>query len=458
MKKENKEIQTLKKLEIQVLSALVDRIKLGSQAGYQYGTDRNLYQALGWKRDLEYNDYAIKYDRHEIAKAVIDRPIKATWRGGISLLESDDDENTPLEKEWIELYNRLALNSKFARLDKLTSIGHYGVLLLGLSGNFSEPVKIIKEEDSSKSEKLLYVKPLSEDSAKIKIWEKDKNNPRYGLPLIYDITLTNPDNSSSSQIPVHHSRIIHVAVDLLESETIGTPHLKIIFNRLMDLEKLVGGDAEMFWRNARPGFQGIADKDYQEIDTTGMQDQLDEYTHNLRRFLMLKGIELKSLEQQIADPKNHVHIQLQMISAVTGIPLRILTGSERGELASSQDKDAWFNLIQDRRNDYAEPLIVRPFVDRCIDFGVLPSPEDKYSIIWSDLWAPSEKEKAEVGKIRADALKAWSSDPVNQDTIPAEAFFKFFLGLKGNEVEFINEIRENAVKEESDDFEENEDG
>ena len=37
-----------------------------------------------------------------------------------------------------------------------------------------------------------------------------------------------------------------------------------------------------------------------------------------------------------------------MISAETGIPKRILTGSERGELASSQDRDNWFERYPER--------------------------------------------------------------------------------------------------------------
>lgn len=451
MAKKPNSLQALTKPQLIALtSTLVSRANLASRLGWQYGGDRKIYEALGYPIDIPFIDYLARYARQDIARAIISRPVKATWRGGVTLLEADDDQETPLEKAWKELYKQLKLQSKFARLDRLTGIGHYGVLLLGLddvksSQDFKNPV-------TPRNRKLLYVKPLSEKSAEINYWEKNTNNERYGLPTIYNITITNPGNDASSQIQVHHSRVIHVAGELLESETEGTPRLEAVFNRLMDLEKMVGGSAEMFWRGARPGYQGIVDKEYGEVNTTGLQDQFDEFEHNLRRFFVNAGIEYKALEQQIADPSKHVDVQMSMISAVTGIPKRILMGSERGELASSQDEKAWKELIQDRRDEFAEPSIIRPLTDKLILYGILPPAKEDYSVRWSDLWAPSEKEKAEVGKLRAEALAAYGRDPMSQDVVPPEAFVKDFLGLNDDQVELIGEMKKKAVTEEIEDF------
>jgi hypothetical protein len=127
-------------------------------------------------------------------------------------------------------------------------------------------------------------------------------------------------------ITVHYSRVVHIVDDIVESEIEGSPRLEAVFNRLMDLEKLVGGDAEMFWRGARPGYSGVAGKDYQVTDATmtDLKDQVDEFEHNLRRILISEGIDLKALAQQIADPATHVDVQIQMIAAATGIPKRVL--------------------------------------------------------------------------------------------------------------------------------------
>lgn len=436
-----KQVQTL-------TSALVGRAMLAAKLGQQYGTDRNIYEALGYKLEITYADYASRYLRQDIAKAIIDRPVKVTWQGNLEIIESDDDKETPLETGWIELRDRLKLKSQFSRLDKLTGIGEFGILLLGLNDvqkreDFAVPVSLGGEK------KLMYVKPFSQGSTEITKWEARSKNPRYGLPTEYTITIKNP-NGGDAMVVVHHSRVIHVTDEALESDVIGTPRLEVVYNRLMDLEKLVGGDAEMFWRGARPGFQGKVDKDYDVTQDTkdDLKDQLDEYEHNLRRILINTGIDLHPLAQEIADPASHVDIQLQMISAVTGIPKRILTGSERGELASTQDRTEWLTLIKSRREEFAAPNIVRPFVDRCIDYKILPEPAEKYDVKWQDLFAQSEKEKVDIGKIRSEALSKYASSPMAEMTIPPDEFLKYFLGLTKEDIEQIIEAREAVIQEE----------
>jgi len=207
---------------------------------------------------------------------------------------------------------------------------------------------------------------------------------------------------------------------------------------------LVGGDAEMFWRGARPGYAGSLEKDYQMTDTTmsDLQDQIDEYEHNLRRILVNEGVNLESLAQQIADPKNHVDIQIQMISAVTGIPKRILTGSERGELSSEQDTGEWLAYVQGRREEYAEPRIIRPFIDRCIELKILPQSKSGYTVQWDDLFSISKKDKAEINRINSEALKAYFSQPLATEMFPFDAFLEYVMGMSPEQIDRINTLRE----------------
>ena len=439
------------KVQLQTLSQLVARASLAGRLGQQYEGDRDIYQALGYPdiAGLEYKDYMAKYLRQDIAKAIIDRPVSATWQGLLELVDTFNTEDSGLESAWDELERMLGLKTRFARLDKLVGLGQYGILLLGLDDvrsktGLAEPVR-------SGNRKLKYVKPFGEGSTTIHKYENNTGNPRYGLPTVYEVELADPGTSSVSPVLVHHSRVIHVIGDSLESEVKGIPRLEPVYNRLMDLEKIVGGDAEMFWRGARPGYVGKVDDQYQMTDTTktDLQDQIAEYEHNLRRILVNEGVDLTALAQQIADPLNHVQIQLQMISAETGIPQRILTGSERGELASTQDRVEWLGFISARRQEFAEPNIVRPFVDRCIKYGVLPVPtEDKYSMKWTDLWSPSDKERVEIARLRASALKDYYSNPMVEFIVPPEAFLRYFLGLSEEDVKIIDDMRRQGVTDE----------
>jgi hypothetical protein len=446
--KQNQSEQPLKKAaDLQVLSASVSRALLAAKLGAQYSGDRDIYKALGYATNPQYEDYTTQYVRQDIAKAIIDRPISKTWRGELRVLESDDENETQFEKAWITLDKELQLKSKFIRVDKLTCLGKYGVLLLGFNDvrnteDFNKPV-------SGTKLKLLYVKPLGEGNIEIDKWVEDTSDPRYGLPLTYALAIKSQDNEKEQILRVNYTRVIHITQGLLENETEGTPVLESVYNRLKDLEKLVGGSAEMFWRGARPGYQGKLDPDYQTTDQTEtqMKDQIDEYEHNLRRILLSEGYDLKALEQQLADPKNYVDIQIQMISAVTGIPKRILTGSERGELASTQDETSWYTEIQSRREEYAEICIVKPFIDKCIEYGVLPKPTE-YDVVWPDLFTMGEKEQAEIGKIRASALKEYTSNPASEYIVPPDAFFEYFLGLGKEDIELIQQMAENNMDEE----------
>lgn len=455
MKRNN---QTLSKKEgypaLSVLaSQLVGRVQLMSQMGLHYGGSRDLYKALGYIQNLKYDDYSGRYARQDMAKAIIDRPVKATWQGPLALIESSKSEDTLFEKEWSKLNRTLKLKSTLSRVDKLTGIGKYGVLVMGLddvknSEGFKAPVA------KQGTRKLLYLKPFGEKSAKIKEFVTSPKNERYGMPLYYEIEVADVSSGSaggaSSFITVHYSRVIHIVDDPMESEIYGTPRLEAVYNRLMDLEKLVGGDAEMFWRGARPGYEGKLDPNYQMTEEMkqDLKDQLDEFENNLRRFLINEGVDIEALQQEVSDPANHVDVQIQMISAVTGIPKRILTGSERGELASTQDSSEWKDYVQSRREDHAEPNIVRPLVDRLIELKILPTPSEDYTVKWNDLYSLSEKARVEIGKGRANALREYTYNPIAEALVPPNAFFEFFLGLTTEQITLIQKMRDDMISEE----------
>lgn len=434
-----------KKSNLMVFSELLNRLSLSYKLGMQYGSSRDIYEALGYPKTLIYEDYYAQFSRQDIAKAVITRPVKATWKGNFQIIETDDDEETEFEKQWKALYKSLRLKSAFKRLDTLSCLGEYGVLFLGFD-DAETNADLAKEAE--RAEKLLYVKPLGQGSAEILEKENDATNPRYGLPKFYQLEIGGEKERS---LVVHHSRVIHVAGELLESECYGIPALQDVFNRLKDLEKIVGGSAEMFWRGGRPGYHGKVAPDAQLTEETeeALKEQLAEYEHNLRRFLVTEGIDIEALTAQIADPRPAVEVQLQMISAATGIPKRILVGSERGELASTQDDLAWREMIQERRGEVAESQIIRPFVDKLIQVGVLPEVEN-YTIQWDSLFSVSEKDQAEVGKIKSETLKNYVSTPTAEDIVPTQSFYRIFLGLNDEEIELIEEEKEAQMEEEKD--------
>jgi len=423
------------------MSALVSRANLASKLGTQtYGGDRDIYQALGYPKLLDFkNNFFPQYSRQDIAKAIIDRPVRAAWRGGFTLKDvKAKGEDSAIQKAWKDLEKKHKVHSVLMRLDKLTGIGRYGILMLGLND-------VTKTEDlatpvAGASNKLIYLKPLSEGSASIIEWDTNVNSVRYGKPVMYNIVVGSSQGQATS-IRVHYTRVIHIVEDVLEDEVAGTPRLQAVFNRLLDLEKIVGGSAEMFWRGARPGFKGVVDKDFQLTPDSeeGLQDQFDEYENALRRFLLLEGVDVEALAQVISDPSNTVDVQIQMISAVTGIPKRILMGSERGELSSAQDKEEWNLWVQSRREEFMEPQIVRAVVDRFMELGILPKVED-YLISWDELFAMSPKEKAEIAEKLANAIRYYTATPTAEYILPKKYFLQRLLGLTDDELKEVDRL------------------
>jgi len=437
----------LKKMS--VFSELLARMTFANMLGTDtYGGTRDIYQALGYPKEITFSTYWNRYLRHDIAKAIIDRPVKASWKGTIDVIETIKEDDSEFEKAWKELDKKLKLKSIFIRADKLTGIGRYSILFLGLSDVTNrEGLKNPVSKSTNKKLELLYVKPLSEDQAEISKYDEDPKSERYGQPLYYGVKITT--GTSVTTVNVHYTRVVHLVEDPVDDEVLGTPRLRAVFNRLVDLEKLVGGDAEMFWRGARPGYTGEVSPDYQMTEEmfTSLKEQIDEFENNLRRVLINEGVKYNALAQQIADPINHVDVQMQMISAVTGIPKRILTGSERGELSSAQDKLEWVSYVTSRREEQNEPMILRPFIDKCIEVGVLPEPATPYMIVWDKMFSLSDKEKVELGRVRAASMKEFVMSGI-EEYLPLDLFLKHFLYFDKNQIEEIVENRERAIEEE----------
>lgn len=436
---ENKTIQ----MDIKTFESIITRTQLANELAHQsYGGNRDMFLTLGYVKNLWYIDYLSRYLRQDIAKAIIDRPIKATWQGDLVLEETKKAGITDFEAAWKTLNDQFKLKGMFARVDRLAGIGRYGILLLGLD-DCHTPGDLRKPINPKRKNKLIYLKAFGEGTAKILQWVTDTGDPRFGKPEVYNCAFQDIALAASVVLEVHHTRVIHVVDDLLESDIEGLPRLEVVFNRLMDLEKIVGGDAEMFWRSARPGYTGMVAPEFQMTDQfeKDLKNQFDEYENGLRRFLVNEGVEVKALTQQIADPIPHVEAQLKMISAVTGIPLRVLTGSERGELASTQDSNEWITFVQNRRDDFAELRIVRPFVDRMLELGVLPAPTSScYDIRWSNLFGQSESDRATIGVKRAQAIQAYSTNPIAESIFPPEAFMELCLGLDEGQIDLVMQM------------------
>lgn len=409
------------------------------ECGYPTSVSKELYKRL--------------YERMGIARRVVEVFPKECWSQRPELYETEDPEETEFELAWDKLQKQTNLWYHLHKLDVVSGIGRFGIMLLGFSDGkeLYQPVGLAsapttssrRAARNSKPLELLYVRVLDESVVTVDDREADPSSPRFGQPTMYTISFEEEIRGGSvlKNRKVHWTRIIHVADNCLESEVFGKPRMEIAFDRLVDLKKVLGGGAEMFWRGAYPGLsfeaqQGITDAD---LDKDALRDEIENYSNGLQRVLSLVGMTAKTLPPQIADPTSTYEVLITDICITLGVPKRVFMGSEIGELASTQDATRWNDRLKGRCEEHVTPKVIRPTIERLIDVGVLPQPgEDGFTVAWPDRTSASKTEKASIAVQKTEALSKYVGGNVDQIIPPAE-FLTQILEMDPKVVESIME-------------------
>lgn len=405
---------------------------------------RDLDKECGYKTEIETSDYSWMFNREGIGARVVSVWPEECWCQDPIIKENQDPEQTEFEMAWNGLEVRYNLFHYMQRVDVLSGVGEFGVMLLGLSDGraLNTPVTMPgadgepAEGETPGPLNLLYLRVFDKACVEIKATEKDKKSPRYGRPTMYSINFAEAGTHLDTA-DVHWSRVIHVADNRTSSETIGRPRMQQVWHRLMDLRKLLGGSAEMFYKGAFPGysFETHPDLGDVEIDVEGMRKEFEEWSNGLNRFMATSGITAKSLAPQVADPENHVMIQIRIIAMIIGVPYRILLGSEQAQLASEQDRQNFNKRVDVRREKYVSPWIIRSVIDRFISLGILPTPigdetnqlhvdptgtaaseigSYPYSVEWPDLEKQQPGEAIQVASAIVNIIARYIQSGANQ--------------------------------------------
>ena len=289
----------------------------------------------------------------------------------------------------------------------------------------------------------------------------DKSSPRNGRPEEYHITLSDPDEDATDSvgtmlgdIDVHWSRVIHIADMLGSSELFAVPRLRPVLNNVLNLRKLYGGSAEMYWQGAFPGLGFVTHPQLGTdvtVDQSSLRSAMTNYSAGLQRYVQATGMDIKSLAPQVVDPSKQIDVQLEAICIKLAIPKRIFLGSERGELSSSQDSSTWNTRIKHRQSMYLTPRVIVPFIDRLINLGILPEPKDGYSVDWPEIEQQDEVKKADVSLKKTQALTTYVQGS-GENLIHPKDYLVRVLGMSSEEAdEVIKSIDPDVFPDDEDD-------
>jgi hypothetical protein len=467
------------------------------------GQTRNIAAECGHPEFITPDDYWKKFDRGDVANRVVSIYPEECFGTAPLIYEQEDEEETEFEKEWKLLDEELSISSFWLRADILSGVGRFGVMLLGFDDGLAlnqpvagvgavpaakkegSPVQNVEPPPEPAAEKpkrrLMYLRTFDESMVTIKELETDERNPRFGQPKMYSITFWDQNTDLSAANPfqtlpppsgfntvqqmgnksvkdVHWTRIVHLADNRLRDEIFGVPRLKRCYDRVLDLHKIAGGDAEIFWKQAKGGLaletENGPDGMPVEIDREGTKDEMEAFYEGMKPYIVLENMKANRLSPESVDPGPHAELQIRLICISMACPWRIFMGAEVGALASGQDIVAWNGRIQKRREEYVSAFVIRPFIDRLIEAGVLPfpaggkgktdanaigdgrKPRPVYVIWWNDLNTPSNAEQADVAVKRTDAMAKYVAGGVDQLIAPAP-YMEMVVGFKKDEVDAI---------------------
>lgn len=407
------------------------RLDLRARMGHDttYNGRRNVSEAVGYPHDISAHDYARRYERQDIAQRIVRAKPNDTWRkvpvikDGTN--EEDATEDTPFAEAWQSIVNigeaidhTMLLDQRTIwhyckRVDVAAGLGEFAPLLVGIDDGSDLAQPLSKGEGRT----LLYLTPYAQTHARIDDGDLNKNptSPRFNLPEYYRIR-TDTAGTDGTEHRVHWSRVVHVADGLLSSDLYGTPRLRAVWNRLLDLEKVLAASGEAAWRMVTRKYFLTSEKDYAYTaeDEAEYTENVERMLHDLRDHIFMDGFKPTIVDGQVVEPEQLIASIIDMISAATEIPQRILMGSERGELASSQDRNNWFDAISTRQKEFAEPMILRPLIGRLIYAGVLPPPTRGVYIEWPSLYEEDELGTAQVAQTLAQAFATLTADGIDR--------------------------------------------
>jgi hypothetical protein len=429
---------------------------------------RDYDKECGYLRDQRPQHYKEMWEQFGLAARIVNLMPQACFSVSPDIYETERPRDTPFEKKVKALASHpdIALLYECQKADALSRLGEFGAILLGFDDG-APPNRIVPglNEDGTpkpldgrrRPVNLIYATALDQTLIDIKTTDFDMGSRRYGWPKTYEVTFREVDDFGvikETKKDIHWSRVLHVAEAEGASKSRAIPLLKRTFDQLLDVRKILGGSAEMFWKGGFPGIAATVDPRFieagVEVNDEEVSEDMQRYIEGLQRSLVGVGFQYTQLSPGVADPTQHLMMQFQMIALSHGIPLRVFLGSEEAKLASGQDAKAWNSRVSERQNNYLTPRLIRPLINRLIYVGVIPPPKavdangfPDFKVFWPDVAKPDANETSTVGDRRAAALMKYVTSGAYQVMQPSD-FLRIVLGLDPMEVAVI---MENAKKE-----------
>jgi len=400
-----------------------------------------VWDAVSYPREEQFNFEAfyLRYERQAEARAIIDKPVNDTWQDDPIIkdeaYEEEEHEQSDFEKKVKEFFEgdhtRRKPIQRLSVADKLGRLGKYSILVIGTSDGRELSTPLYDNEFDGLDD-LNYLAAFGEDRIVDINVDTDLSSPRFRLPDSFEVITQEHEDSNVSNEEyeseiIHHSRVVHIPEGTLENDMEGTPALKPVFHELLNIDKIKAASGEGYWR---AGYQGLLIQPPEDPqsgqrmkfsdDGKGVEEEIENYIDNFKRTIATRA-EISSLNNSVGDPNPHLEANYEAIAAALDLPKAILTGEDRADTASSEDVRQWHQKVGERRNKFAEPVIVKPLIEKLKKYGILPEPQgDGFIVEWPPLDELTEQQEWDLRSQKASTLTQISpgGDPERIATMP----------------------------------------
>jgi len=399
---------------VNALAATVGRLR-SMYAGINGNTKRTkLWDEFGYPDQVGFEQYYRAYERNAVAHAAVHKLLDSCWVDNPTIIDGDGSKEATQTTPWEQQVTKLLKKHwpKIKDADRRNLIGRYSALLIQFKDGREWHLPVDRAlVGSLKEAAIVRLIPAWESQIKPGDFDTDTMSETYGQPVNYNFN-EQPVGDDGTYGPVrgvtvHPDRIIILSEGSEDENMLsGVPFLRAGYNKLLDLEKVSGGSAEGFLKNASRQLGIAFDKDTDiatlssQAKEAGFKDLGDALNDKVGRMnrgtdaaLVMQAGAPSVLSVAAADPQPTWTVTANEFVASIQCPFTIQFGQQTGRLASDEDKKDWAKRCNGRRWGF-QSAVVTAVIERFWMVGAIEPPiSGEVTLAWSDLLAPSEKEK-----------------------------------------------------------------
>ena len=254
------------------------------------------------------------------------------------------------------------------------------------------------DEPVDKPKSLDYVSLLTPSDINKLIIDEDENSDTFGLIIGAEIKLGKGDAKI-----MHASRFIYIPVNTYGNNYKGIGYVKPAYNYLTVLDNVIWSTGQGFYRYAS-GFPHIKKKG-------GNPDTINKIKKQWKDVNSLTGwasgddttIEFVGAKGSALDPKNYLDVAIFAVATSFDIPAQIVIGTAAGAVTGSETnlRDYYSDISSKQEIDWT------PIMEQLIVIGQSTGQiaKGEFKIKWNPLFELTEKEIAEIDKMKAETDK-----------------------------------------------------